>query len=58
MSTDRSMDPTIRHRRYFATGRPGRDNRPPLPAGHPMSWGLINQGTTLESAAYPFPVFI
>jgi len=52
------MDPTIRHRRYFATGRPGRDNRPPLPAGHPMSWGLINQGTTLESAAYPFPVFI
>jgi hypothetical protein len=31
--------------------------RPPLPAGHPASWGAITQGTLLEGAPYPFPVF-
>jgi hypothetical protein len=32
--------------------------RPPLPAGHPLSWGLITQGTVLDGAEYPFPVFL
>jgi hypothetical protein len=33
-------------------------DRPPLQAGHPASWGLIIQGTTLEGEAYPYPVFL
>lgn len=53
----RPTNPTSPHRRYFVTGRPGRDDRPALPAGHPLTWGLITQGTTLEAAPYPFPVF-
>ncbi len=31
--------------------------RAPLPAGHPLSWGLINRGTCLEGSPYPLPVF-
>ena len=31
--------------------------RPPLPAGHPASWGAITHGTLLDGATYPFPVF-
>ena len=31
--------------------------RPPLPAGHPRSWGLLTQGTVLEGVPYPLPVF-
>lgn len=26
--------------------------RPPLPAGHPTSWGAINAGTVLEGSRY------
>lgn len=26
--------------------------REPLPAGHPISWGLLTAGTSLEGAAY------
>lgn len=29
--------------------------RDPLPAGHELSWGLINQGTCLEGAPYTPP---
>jgi len=29
--------------------------RDPLPAGHPISWGLITAGTALEGAAYQIP---
>jgi hypothetical protein len=29
--------------------------RPPLPAGHPISWALITQGTSLEGAEYERP---
>jgi hypothetical protein len=32
-------------------------NRPPLPAGHPQTWGLLTAGTLLDGAPYPFPVF-
>jgi hypothetical protein len=32
-------------------------NRDPHPAGHPDTWGLINKGTVLEGAKYPYPVF-
>lgn len=28
------------------------------PPGHPETWGLINTGTVLEGAPYPFPVFL
>jgi hypothetical protein len=31
------------------------DNRDPLPAGHPISWGLITQGTSLEGNPYTPP---
>lgn len=35
---------------------PGTDlARDPLPAGHPISWGLITQGTSLEGEAYAAP---
>jgi len=33
-------------------------DRPPRPAGHPISWGAITGGTVLEGCAYPFPVFL
>jgi hypothetical protein len=33
-------------------------NRPPLPAGHPMTWGLLIGGTSLEDCSYPYPVFL
>ncbi len=45
-------------RRYFVTGRPGHNDRPPLPAGHPLTWGLITSGTCLDASPYPFPVFL
>ena len=43
---------------HAVRGRPGPDDRPPLPAGHPDTWGLINAGTCIEGAPYPFPVFL
>jgi hypothetical protein len=30
-------------------------NRDPLPAGHPISWALITDGTSLEGVAYEIP---
>lgn len=50
-------------RRYRATtfvvrGRPGQNDRPALPAGHPVTWGAITCGTVLDSSEYPFPVFL
>ena len=39
------------------TGRPGLQDRPALPAGHPLTWGLLTRGTVLDGADYPFPVF-
>ena len=49
-----------RHRSiiYVVRGRPGQNDRPALPAGHPVTWGAITEGTVLESAIYPFPVFV
>jgi hypothetical protein len=32
--------------------------RPPLPAGHPESWGAIIRGTTLEGVVYPIPTSV
>ena len=32
-------------------------DRPARPSGHPDTWGLINAGTVLEGAPYPWPVF-
>ena len=34
---------------------PPDPNRDPLPAGHPVSWETINEGTCLEGAPYPRP---
>ena len=42
---------------YHVSGRPGQNDRPPLPPGHSVSWGLLTRGTILEGAEYPFPVF-
>lgn len=39
-------------------GRPGANDRPALPAGHPVTWGAITRGTVLDGAAYPYPVFV
>ncbi|CAG4905296.1 unnamed protein product [Acidocella sp. C78] len=52
-----------RGRRLCAAGGPSQaarpkpppeddPNRPPLPAGHPRSWGLLTRGTILEGAAF------
>jgi hypothetical protein len=30
--------------------------REPLPPGHPVSWGILNAGTTLDGSSYPHPV--
>lgn len=43
---------------YRISGRPGPLDRPALAPGHPVSWGLLTEGTILEGAAYPHPVFI
>ncbi len=43
---------------YVVRGRPGQNDRPALPAGHPVTWGAITEGTVLDHAAYPFPVFV
>jgi len=49
-----------RHRAvvYVVRGRPGQNDRPALPAGHPVTWGAITSGTVLDRATYPFPVFV
>jgi len=49
-----------RHRAtiFVVRGRPGQNDRPALPAGHPTTWGAITRGTVLDSAEYPFPVFL
>jgi hypothetical protein len=31
--------------------------RPPLPPGHSLSWGLLTCGTCLDGEPYPLPVF-
>lgn len=46
--------PPADHAPTPASGDPAR---PPLPPGHPVSWGLLTRGTTLEGVPYPFPVF-
>ena len=33
----------------------GRNIRPPLPAGHPESWGAITRGTVLDGIPWPGP---
>jgi hypothetical protein len=43
---------------HRVTGRPGHGDRPPLPAGHPLSWGLLTDRSPLRGAPYPFPVFL
>ena len=42
---------------WIVRGRPGQDDRPPLPSGHPLTWGAIVKGTVLEDQPYPMPVF-
>jgi len=37
---------------------PEDPGRPPLPAGHPTSWGTITRGTVLDAVPYPLPVFL
>lgn len=32
-------------------------DRPPYPAGHPETWGLITKGTVLEGSPYPYPIW-
>lgn len=43
---------------YVVRGRPGQNDRPTMPAGHPVTWQAITAGTLLDGAAYPFPVFL
>ena len=46
-----NRDPTGLIEQVFA-GRAGEDERHPLPPGHPLSWGLLTQGTILEGTAF------
>lgn len=63
MSDDQFIRPRYGHPPYDQSqliricGRPGAADRPPLPAGHPISWGMLTDGTALDGADYPFPVF-
>ena len=41
----------------LARGRPGPDDRSPLPPGHPDTWGRITAGTCIDGTPYPFPVY-
>lgn len=50
--------PSLRRVVHVVRGRPGPDDRPALPSGHPETWGLITAGTCIEGAPYPFPVFL
>jgi hypothetical protein len=43
---------------YVVRGRRGPGDRPALPSGHPESWGAITDGTVLDHAPYPFPIFL
>ena len=48
----------IRHPRPGAPKpAPERTDRPPLPAGHPVTWKTITDNSPLEGEPYPFPVF-
>lgn len=51
-------DPPPRAVVHAVRGRPGPDDRPPLPPGHPETWGLITAGTCTAGTPYPFPVFL
>lgn len=33
-------------------------DRPARPPGHPATWGMITNGTVLQGAPYPYPVFL
>ena len=60
-SSERALAADISRQRaiiYVVRGRPGQNDRPALPAGHPVTWGAITDGTVLDSALYPFPVFL
>lgn len=60
-SPDRTLAADLSRQRaivYVVRGRPGQHDRPALPAGHPITWGAITEGTVLDSAVYPFPVFV
>ena len=37
------------------TPPPDDPHRPPLPAGHPRTWGVMNAGTVLADEPYPLP---
>jgi hypothetical protein len=37
---------------------PPVQERLPLPAGHPLSWRALTDGTVLEGSPYPYPVFV
>ncbi len=34
---------------------PDAGNREPLPAGHPLAWQILTEGTLLAGTAYPYP---
>ena len=55
---DRVRADFARHVFHLIRGRPGQNDRPAMPAGHPVSWGAITNGTVLDRSQYPFPVFI
>lgn len=42
---------------FRVCGRPGQNDRPALPPGHPLTWSMLIEGTALAGSEYPFPVF-
>jgi hypothetical protein len=33
-------------------------DRPAWPPGHPVTWGVLTEGTVLAGEEYPYPVFL
>jgi hypothetical protein len=56
----RSLGVVSKSRLPQPTPRPAvpRIDRPPLPAGHPLTWGAITDNTSASGIPYPLPVFL
>jgi hypothetical protein len=45
-------------RRAVAAAETEARDRTAWPPGHPVTWGVLTEGTVLAGQAYPYPVFL